>query len=101
MQTICELTCVFLHDIIEASRAVSKFKSEPHGKPERFLFCLKQVIDMDEIVFIHSVDCRSCVYEMRDAPKRKMERIIQDRKRCQKCKDCERLKEAENERSRE
>jgi hypothetical protein len=50
---------------------------------------------MEEIIFVRSVDCRACAFEMRDAPKRKLERIIGERKMCRKCQQCERLQEAE------
>jgi hypothetical protein len=50
---------------------------------------------MESIVFVHSVDCRVCVLEIRDAPKKKLERIIEERKRCRKCYQCERLQEVE------
>lgn len=50
---------------------------------------------MEKIEFVHSIDCRVCVLEIRDAPKRKLERILQERGKCAKCKGCERLKEIE------
>lgn len=45
---------------------------------------------MEEIRWTHSIDCRSCALEMRDAPRRKLERIIDERKRTPKCNGCER-----------
>jgi hypothetical protein len=49
---------------------------------------------MEEIRWIQSIDCRSCALELRDAPRRKMERIREDRKHIPKCKDCPRLADA-------
>ena len=46
---------------------------------------------MEEIRWIHSIDCRSCVLEMRDASRRKMEQIVDERKHTPKCRGCERL----------
>lgn len=48
---------------------------------------------MEEIRWTHSIDCRSCVLEMRDAPRKKLERIIDERKHTPKCNGCERLAE--------
>ena len=64
------------------------------GKPgHKFLL---QVIVMEKIEFTQSIDCRVCVLEKRDAPRRKLERIIQERRKCRKCKGCERLRELES-----
>jgi hypothetical protein len=49
---------------------------------------------VEDIVFVHSVDCRACAFEIQSAPKRKLEKIIQERKRCRKCQQCVRLAEA-------
>ena len=46
---------------------------------------------MEEIRWIHSIDCRSCALEIRDAPRKKLERIVDERKRTPKCNGCERL----------
>jgi hypothetical protein len=61
-----------------------------------FCFAKKRGEAMEEIVFVHSVDCRVCVLELRDAPKKKLEKIIEERNRSRKCKDCERLQKIEN-----
>jgi hypothetical protein len=49
---------------------------------------------MEEIVFVRTPDCRACMYELRDAPSRKLETIINERRRCRKCNYCERLRKA-------
>jgi hypothetical protein len=46
---------------------------------------------MDTVKWSHSVDCRSCINEINAAPKRKLELLIQNRKSCKKCSNCERL----------
>lgn len=51
---------------------------------------------MEEIRWIHSIDCRSCALEMRDAPRRKMEQIVDERKHTPKCRGCERLANVTN-----
>lgn len=50
---------------------------------------------MEGIIFVHSVDCRFCVSEIRDASKKRLEKIVEERKRCRKCQNCERLIETE------
>lgn len=49
---------------------------------------------MEPIKWAHSIDCRSCMCEIKAAPKRKLIRIIKERDRCRKCINCERLNEA-------
>lgn len=49
---------------------------------------------MEEVRFIdRAPDCRACALELRDAPRRKLEQIMQERGKHDKCKGCERLKE--------
>ena len=45
---------------------------------------------MEEIRFIVTPDCRECAFEIKSASKRKLEKIIEDRKHIPKCKGCQR-----------
>lgn len=46
---------------------------------------------MEQIIFIHTPDCRDCVKEIEAASKRKLRRIRADRRHIPKCKGCQRL----------
>lgn len=48
---------------------------------------------MEKIIFVRSADCRVCALEIRDAPRKKLERIIEERKHTTKCRGCERLEQ--------
>jgi flavoprotein len=48
---------------------------------------------VEDIVFIHSVDCRACAFELDNSSRGAVERIVNDRLKLAKCKNCERLRE--------
>lgn len=47
---------------------------------------------MESIKWVKSPDCRSCVFELENVPRRKLMIIIESRKHLSKCNRCERLR---------
>lgn len=53
---------------------------------------------MNEFKWIERApDCRSCAHELDNSCERTLERVINIRKKHSKCKQCERLRDIENE----
>jgi hypothetical protein len=51
---------------------------------------------MEEVKFIdRPPDCRSCVFEIENASRKRLERIAEERKKHGKCKNCVRLPKKE------
>lgn len=54
-----------------------------------------KVSAMRVIEWTKSPDCRSCAFELNNTSKRSLTRIIKERHKSPKCKQCERLRESE------